>query len=77
MRYEPAFELYEQVRLKLACSATEASRSLGISDTAFAVIILSRERTTKVLIRLRGCIGLSVTCCSHDLNTISYEVAHV
>ena len=44
----------DQVRLKLACSATEASRSLEILVTETRDITLSRQRTTKALIRLRG-----------------------
>ena len=44
-----------QVRRKPACSATEASWSLVISDIEFRGILLFRERIAKMLIRLRGC----------------------
>ena len=52
----------DQVRLKPACSATEASMRLEILVTETRDITLSRQRTTKALIRLRlicafvGCI---------------------
>ena len=49
----------DQVRLKLACSATEASIRLEILVTETRDITLSRQWTTKVLIRLRGCAGWS------------------
>ena len=42
----------KQVRLKPACSATEASWSLETLDIASIGIILSNRRTTMVLIRL-------------------------
>ena len=48
-----------QVRLKPACSATETSWSLEISDIATIGVILSKQRTTKALIRLLH------LCCSH------------
>ena len=46
----------DQVRLKLACSATEASMRLEILVTETRDITLSRQRTTKALIRQRGCM---------------------
>ena len=49
----------DQVRLKLACWATEASMTLKILVTETRDITLSRQRTTKALIRLRGCTGWS------------------
>ena len=42
---------------KLACSAIEASMRLEILVTETRYITLSRQRTTKALIRLRGCAG--------------------
>ena len=48
-----------QTRHKLACAATEASYSLEISAIESRDIILSKQRTTKTLIRLRGCAGWS------------------
>ena len=38
----------DQVRLKSACSATEAIQCLGILDLASVGIIVSRQRTTKM-----------------------------
>ena len=60
----------DQVRLKLACSATEASKRLEILVTETRDITLSRHRTTKALIRLRGsdCADVQADlrlCCSH------------
>ena len=58
--YEPRHEKHvcgvcDQVRHKPACAATEARKRLEISDIETRGIILSRQRTTKALIRLRGC----------------------
>ena len=56
----------DQARHKPACAATEASQSLEIlalESDILAIesrdIILSKQRTTKALIRLRGCAGWS------------------
>ena len=49
------FRVCDQVRLKPACSATETSYSLEILDLASIYIILSKQRTTKALIRLHVC----------------------
>ena len=54
-------EFCDHVRLKPACSTTEASKCLGFSDIASIDVILSRQRKTKMLIRMRGCAGWS-TC---------------
>ena len=54
---KPFFGVCDQVRLKPACSATETSKSLEILGIETRGIILSRQRTTKTLIRLRGCTG--------------------
>ena len=51
------FGVCDRVRLKPASIATEASQRLEISDIETRDIILSRQQTTKVLIRLRGCVG--------------------
>ena len=48
-----------QVRLKLACLATETSQSLESFNIASNGITLSRQRKINVLIRLRGCAGWS------------------
>ena len=50
---KPVFGIFNQVRHKPACSASEACYSLKISDIASK----DRKRTTKVLIRLPGCAG--------------------
>ena len=65
-RKQPVFGVCDQVRLKPVCSATETSQSLEILDLASIGIILSRQRTRKALIRLRGIAGWSARlCCSH------------
>ena len=56
---KPVFGVFDQVRLEPACAATEARLKLEILDKETRDIILSRQRTTKVLIRLRGCTGWS------------------
>ena len=56
---KPVFGVWDQSRLKVACAATEARQRLEISDIETGVIILSRQWTTKVLIRLCGCAGWS------------------
>ena len=49
----------DQVKLKPACSATEASYSLETLDIASIGIILSKQRTTMVLTSLHECAGWS------------------
>ena len=56
---KPVFVVCDQVRHKLARTATEARWRFEISDIEFRGIVLSRQRTTKALIRLRGCAGWS------------------
>ena len=51
------FGACDQVRLKPACSAAEASKSLEILTIKSISIILSRQRITKTLIRPLGCTG--------------------
>ena len=60
-----------QVRLKLACSATKASMRLESLVTETRDITLSRQRTAKALIRLRGCAGWSAPLLS------AYDIRHV
>ena len=50
---KPVFGMCAQVRHKLACAAIEARWRLEISDIEKGGIILSRQRITKMLIRLR------------------------
>ena len=48
---KPLFGVFDQVRLKLACAATEASYRLGILEIETRDIILSRQRiTSKMLV---------------------------
>ena len=51
--------VFDQVRDKQASSASETFYRLEVSDIETRDIILSRQRTTKALIRLRGCAGWS------------------
>ena len=75
---KPVFGVSDQVRLKLACSATETSYRLEILDIETRDIILSRQRTTKVLIRLLGCTGWSASLLFvYGINRCSHEVAHI
>ena len=54
---KPVTKGCDQVRLKPGGSATETSQSLGILDEETRDIILSMQRITKTLIRLRICAG--------------------
>ena len=60
-----------QVRLRLACSATEASMRFDIFGTETRYITLSRQRTTRALIRLRGGTGWSASL------LFAYDIRHV
>ena len=68
---KPAFGVCDQVTLKPACSVTEASIRLEIFVTVTRDITLFRQRTTKALIRLRGCAGWSVPL------LFAYVIRHV
>ena len=79
--YEPrhkkkktVFGFCDQVRHKPACAAREARQRLEISDIETRGIILSRQRTTKVLISLRGSAPLLFT---YGINRFSHDVAHM
>ena len=50
---KPVFGVFDQVWLKPICSAKEASKSHEIANLETRDIILSRQWTTKVLIRFR------------------------
>ena len=54
---ENVYSGFAQVRFKPALLATEASYNLEVLDIAGIHVILSKKRTTKVLIRLRRCAG--------------------
>ena len=74
----PVFGVCDQLRLKPAYSAIETGQSLEISAIASRGIILSRRRTTKALIRLRGCAGWSAPLLfAYDINRFSYDVAQL
>ena len=60
-----------QARHKPACAATETSYSLEISAIESRDIILSKQRTTKAWIRLRGCAGRSVPL------LFAYDIRHI
>ena len=75
---KPVFGVCDQVRLKPACSATEASLSLDSSDIETRSIILSRLGTTKVLIRLRESAGWSAPLLfAYGINRFSHDMAHI
>ena len=61
----------DQVGLKLACSATEASMRLEILVTETRDFKLSKQWTIKALIRLRGCAGWSAPL------LFAYDIRHV
>ena len=75
---KPVFGVCDQVRHKPACPATEASQSLEILDIASIDIILSKQRKTKALIRLRGCAGWSAPVLFvYSKNRFSHDVAQM
>ena len=75
---KPVFGICDHIRLKPACSATETSWGLEVLAIAGRGIILFRQRTAKVLIRLRGCAGWSAPLLfAYGINTFSHDVAHM
>ena len=61
-----------------ACSAAQTSESHDIVDEKTRAIILSRQRTTKALIRLLGCTGWSAPLLFvYGINRFSHDVAHI
>ena len=75
---KPVFGVSDQVWLKPACSTSEVIWSLEILDLARIDIILSRQRTIKALIRLRGCAGWSAPFLfAYCINRFSHDVAHI
>ena len=75
---KPVFGVFDQVRLKPACLAAETSWRLEISDIETGDIILSRKRTTKVLIRLHGCAGWSAPLLfTYGINRFSHDEAQI
>ena len=75
---KPVFRVCDQVWLKPDCSADETSWGLEISAKASRGTILSTQRTTKVLIRLRRCAGWSAPLLfAYGINRFSHDVAHI
>ena len=80
---KPVFGVSDQVRLKPACSATEATLTLEILDIASIGIVLFKQLTTKVLIRLRKCAdwrcaGLSAPLLfAYGINRFYHDVAQL
>ena len=74
---KPVFRVCGQGKLKPACTANETSWGLEISAIASRGIILSRQQTTKGLIRQRGCAGWSAPLLfTYDINRFCHDVAH-
>ena len=72
------FGVCDQVRLKPACSASETRKRLKIYDIGTRSIILSRQRTTRALIRLRVCGGWSVPLLfAYDKSRFSHDVVQL
>ena len=77
-RKKPVFGVCDQLRLKPSCSADKTSLGLDISAIASRGIIQSSQRTTKALIRLRGCAGRSAPLLfAYGINRFSYNVAQI
>ena len=75
---KPVFGVLDQATFKPACSASKTSLSLEILDLASIAIILSRQRTTKVLIRMHGCAGCSAALLfAYGKNRFSHDVVHI
>ena len=74
---KPVFQVCDQLRLKPACSAAETSQGFEILAIASKGIILSKQQTTKALIRLRGCAGWSAPLLfAYVKNRFSHDMAH-
>ena len=56
---KPVFGVSDKASFKPVSSATETSKKIDISPVANNHMLLSKKRTTKALIRLRGCAGWS------------------
>ena len=79
---KPANELCDQVRLKAACSATAASKGLGVWGIKTIGVILSYQGKTKTLIRQHGCdltqqADLHLCCLLMAFNMFSNNVAQI
>ena len=75
---KPVFWVWDQGRLKPACATTEAMWRLEISYIETRSIILYRQRTINVLIRLRRCACWSAPLLfAYGKNRFSHDIAHV
>ena len=75
---KPAFGVSDQVRVKPAYSATETSYRLEILTIASGGVIPSRQRTTKAMIRRRGCASWSAPLLfAYGKNRVSHDVAQI
>ena len=75
---KPVFGVCDHDSLKPACSAIETSYGLEILVIASWCIVLSRQRTTKALIRQRGCAGWSAPLLlAYGINRFSHDAAHI
>ena len=74
----PVFWVSNHVRLKPAYSAAETSQSPEILHLASIGIILSKQQTTKALIRQRGCAGWSAPLLfAYGKSRFSHDVAEM
>ena len=62
---KPVFRVFDQVRLKLACAATEASYRIEISDIETRDIIQSRQRKQRCWSDCTDAQADLRLCCSH------------
>ena len=70
--------IFDPVRFKPACAATDVRKRLAISDKVAGGIILSRHQTAKALIRLRWCVGLSASLLfTYAKKRFYYDVVHI
>ena len=68
----PVFWVCDQVALKPACSGTDSSSRLANLASASIHIILSRQRTTKALIRLRRCLMIMEDDCFYFVSAVKF-----
>ena len=75
---KPVFGFCEQVRLKPVCSGTHTSYILEVLDVTTRGVVLSMQRTTNALFRLRGCAGWSAPLLfAYGINRFSHDVTQI